>query len=33
MAIQRGNAMSIMGTVPDVEDLDEVYYLVGEMGN
>ena len=29
MALQRGNAMSIIGTIPDVEDLEEVYYLVG----
>ena len=33
MGIQRGNAMSIMGTVHDIENLDEVYYLVGQVGN
>ena len=29
--IQRGNAMSIIGTLPHVENLEEVYYLVGKM--
>ena len=33
MAIQRGNAISIMGTVPDIKELDEIYHLVGQMGD
>ena len=33
MAIQRGNAISVMGTVPDVKELDEIYHLVGQMGD
>ena len=27
MAIQRGNAMSIVGTLPSQRKLDEIYYL------
>ena len=28
IAIQRGNAASIRGTIPDIETLDELFYLV-----
>ena len=27
MAVQRGNVASILGTVPDVKKLDEIFYL------
>ena len=29
MITQKGNAASILGTIPEAEELEEVYYLVG----
>ena len=29
MIVQKGNAASILGTIPEAEELEEVYYLVG----
>ena len=29
MTTQRGNAASILGTIPRADELEEIYYLVG----
>ena len=33
MTTQRGNAASILGTIPKAEELEEIYYLVGYNTN